>query len=128
MQQMGNYTAWGPCLLLSFSHGRGKQKLDLKGLFGGGRTAEPVLGLSSSKLPCARGEKWGALAFCPGLPAHTGQCLGDGGGWGEQPAMVGACPGLPALAGTGWLWLALVLGQPVLGGMTSPNARVHVAC
>lgn len=43
--QMGNYTAWDPCLLLSFSCGKGGQKLDLKWLPGGGRTAESVLGL-----------------------------------------------------------------------------------
>lgn len=59
-QQMGNYAARDPCLLLSFSCAKGGKKLDLKWLPGGGRTAESVLGLCSSKLSCARGEKWEA--------------------------------------------------------------------
>jgi len=67
----------------------------------GGVTAEPTLGLCSSKLPSARREKWEAFAFCAGLPAHVGQCLKDVDGWDKQPTVAGACAGLSTLAGMG---------------------------
>lgn len=120
---MGNYAAQNPCLLLAFSCGRGNQKLDLKWLSGGGRTAEPALGLCSSKLPSARGEKREALAFCAGLPALVGWCLRDSSGCGKQPAVMGAYPGLVMPAG---MRLALVHGSPHCQRADFADAWVHV--
>lgn len=106
--QMGNYAAQDPCLLLSFSCGKGGQKLDLKWLPGGGRTAESVLGLLIPKLPCA-GGKMGSIGFL----CCIGWCLGHGGGSDDQPATASLCRDRAGSAAG---------AAPVVSRMTLPDA------
>lgn len=115
-RQMGNYAAQDPCLLLSVSCGKGGQKLDLKWLPGGGRTAVSVLGLCSPKLPCAGAKEMGSTGFlCWAACLHRAVFEGC---WSSDdlPAMVSPCR-----EGAG-----PAAGEPLYQRMPLPGAWVHV--